>query len=85
MLLLSQTSARDFFASKPRNTDQNTARLAPVSNLLIQARLPVSMQYLTLESTSMIPYPGFRYTLPVPTVGWGHFFVPKTIGMHTII
>ncbi len=36
---------------------------------------------VTFFSTS--PYPGFRYTLPVPTVRWVHFFVPKTIGMHT--
>ncbi len=31
-----------------------------------------------------VPYPGFRYTLLVPTVSEvGTLFVPKTVGMHT--
>ncbi len=25
------------------------------------------------------PYPGFRYTLPVPTVGWVHFLYLKPL------
>ncbi len=35
------------------------------------------------QTPKIIPYSGFRYTLPVPMMRWVHLFVPKTIGMHT--
>ncbi len=36
--------------------------------------------YPNLEDNTL---PGFRYISTVPTVGWVHFCVPKTVGMHT--
>ncbi len=41
----------------------------------------VSSTTILIPTSSTIPYPGFRYTLLVPTVKWVHFFVPKTIGI----
>jgi hypothetical protein len=31
------------------------------------------------QNPKIIPYPGFRYTLPVPTVRWVHFLYLKPL------